>query len=330
MSDQAFLDVGVHCAEPACHQLDFLPFKCPCCRQNYCHEHWRPPAGHACANHDPALADNRIPSCPLCSTPISTPSSDPNIPMDHHLSTSCVVLHPHLASQPKPKPANECSAQKCKTKMIQPIQCEKCRLKYCPKHRFERDHACPGAQTAAAAGGGGAGVRKAFGALRKVTGGTGVKTSMSGLAALRRAQQAASSSFKPSTTPSTSKPAKPAASSSSSLSSFKTKPGAPGSASNPFVLSDDDDSDVQIVSRSSASRSSKPPLGGAKKALASTGAAGKVNKRAAQEQESARKALEARAKKGLLTEDEKVRYATLQALSSRKGSQGGGDGCSLA
>lgn len=45
------------------------------------------------------------------------------------------------------------------------------------------------------------------------------------------------------------------------------------------------------------------------------------SRRAAREREQAAMALKNRAKKGLLTEDEKVRYATLQALEAQQGSK---------
>ncbi|GAA6008286.1 hypothetical protein JCM10207_000072 [Rhodosporidiobolus poonsookiae] len=328
MADHAFLTLGQHCSEDSCRQLDFLPFKCPSCALPYCSEHWKPEGGHTCAKYNPELADNRIPSCPLCSTPVSFPlGTDPNIAMDTHLTAQCVVLNPHLASAPKPKPANECNAPRCKTKMIQPISCSKCRGRYCPTHRFERDHACKGAETVAAAGTGGAGVsgaKKLFGGLK----GSTSKPGMAGLAALRRAQQAASSAA--SSSLSSSKPlfgassqsSKPSTAASSSASSLKPAPPASsasarlGTAANPIVLSSDEDSDVQVVS---AAPPRKVSMSGGKKVLAQAGMGGKVNKRALQEQESARKALEARAKKGLLTEDEKVRYATLQALVAKSG-----------
>ncbi|BGP20109.1 hypothetical protein JCM10213_002640 [Rhodosporidiobolus nylandii] len=325
MAEQAFLDIGRHCSEDSCRQLDFLPFKCPCCAKPFCGEHWRPPAGHSCPNYDPSLADNRIPSCPLCSAPIPfPPGTDPNLLMDAHLSSCCPTLHPHLAAAPKSKPANECRAPRCKTKMIVPIRCDKCRESFCPKHRFERDHACKGAETAAAASSGGAGVRKLFAGAK----GLGkASSSMAGLAALRRAQQAAASKSSSASTTQAAKPSPSTSSSSAATPSIKpsAKRAPLGTSTNPIVVSSDDDSDVQIVSTSS-SRPSKAGASSGKKALASVGVGGKVSKRALQEQESARKALEARAKKGLLTEDEKVRYATLQALSASH-RKSAGEGC---
>lgn len=237
------------------------------------------------------FAQNRIPSCPLCSAPVSfPPGTDPNIAMDTHLSTTCPILNPSLASKPAPKPPNECAARGCKTKMIFPIACDKCGLKHCPKHRFASDHACRGLQAGSANGKtgekGSTGVKKVFGGLmNKATPSTRqpASSNLAGLAALRRAQQAKSTTRAP---PSASAPSEP------------VKASAPlGSAANPLVLdSDGYDSDVQIIS-------SKPakgglPTGGGKKALASVGIASKTDKRALAEQESRRKALEARAKKG--------------------------------
>jgi len=48
-----------------------------------------------------------------------------------------------------------------------------------------------------------------------------------------------------------------------------------------------------------------------------------ASKRAAKERESAAMALKKRAEKGLLSEDEKLRYATLQAMQAKNGTAGG-------
>ncbi|BGP51779.1 hypothetical protein JCM10450v2_007735 [Rhodotorula kratochvilovae] len=340
MESNEFLDIGRHCSEDSCRQLDFLPFSCPSCHLPFCQEHWRPPSGHKCTSYDPLLADNRIPSCQLCSTPISfPPGTDPNGPMDAHLSFACPVLHPHLASSSaRAKSVNECAAPRCRDKMVVPIQCNACRGKFCPKHRFASDHACKGRAGAAQTNGKSAGaaapqkggMKKAFGGLLSSSSKTSSSSpssaasssrtpvaaapaprtnplpSLAGLAALRRAQQAR----KPSST-------------------------APvGTSANPLVLdsSSSDDSDVQVLPVRKPAASAGPGLGGGeKKVLAATGVRGAGSKRAAQEAESARKALEMRAKKGLLTEEEKVKYATMQALQAKKGGgkAGGEDGCVL-
>ncbi|GAA5919285.1 hypothetical protein JCM1841_006541 [Sporobolomyces salmonicolor] len=346
--NQPFLDIGRHCSAEGCHQLDFLPFNCPSCKLPFCAEHWRPPSGHTCTQYDPRLFDNRVPSCPLCSTPIPIPpQTDPNLPMDSHLSTTCPVLHPHL---PKPKPANVCNAPKCKVKMVVPIQCDECGGKFCPQHRWRGDHKCEGRLQVKANGGGvGKGAeKKVFGlsvrganvaskvsvaraanrAAAPARDRPAATTGLSGLAALRRAQDARAST--------TSKA--PAHFSASS----KPAPAKLGTSANPLVLLDSSDSDdIEILPprpgpATPAASSSNSSGGTSKKmALASIGLGSRTDKRARAEQESARKALETRAKKGLLTEDEKVRYATMQALQQRGSSfpskaKGGGEGCVMA
>ena len=209
---------------------------------------------------------NRIPSCPLCSAPITfKPGTDPNIPMDAHLSTACPILHPSLAKKKAPKPANVCASKGCKTKMIVPIRCTACGRNHCPQHRFEKDHACAGKPAPAVTGAGGRGK----GATPQA--GTG-KTSLSGLAALRRAQTKVAAKITPSTP-----------------------------ANTVIIISDSEpssDSDIEIISpRPAAGKTANTDNKGVK-ALASVGVGRKVDKRALAEQESQRRGLEARAKKG--------------------------------
>ncbi|GAA5901011.1 hypothetical protein JCM8208_007590 [Rhodotorula glutinis] len=379
MNSTEFLDIGRHCSDDSCRQLDFLPFSCPSCGLPFCAEHWKPDGGHHCASYDPALADNRIPSCPLCSTPISfPPGTDPNLPMDAHLSTLCPILHPHLApssssSSTTPttrnKPHNECRAPRCRTRMVVPIRCDQCRKSFCPAHRFPSDHACAGGEVAARGGAGAGGSQGA--AASTSSAGASVKRALGGLLGSRAASTSTSTSS--SSSRSTAIPPRPApppsraglAALRRAQQSLSAKPAsaravdrsAPvGTAANPLVLDsssgdEGDDSDVQVVRPAGKGVGAAGARGGrgagpagrgggggggpagsttttaaGSKALASTGLRGAPSKRALQEQESARKALEVRAKKGLLTEDDKVRYATMQALqASAKGGQGKGD-----
>lgn len=184
--------------------------------------------------------------------------------MDQHLSSTCPILHSSLAKQKQPKAANVCASKGCKTKMIVPIRCTGCGRNHCPQHRFERDHACAGKPVAATAvkGKGGA-------TAPRVAIASAGKTSLSGLAALRRAQSKITS--KVSSAPNT-----------------------------VIVISDSEpssDSDIEILTPPPATKTANTDSKGVK-ALASVGVGRKVDKRALAEQESQRRGLEARAKKG--------------------------------
>ncbi|GAA6059511.1 hypothetical protein JCM10212_002254 [Sporobolomyces blumeae] len=364
-ADQAFLEIGRHCSEQSCRQLDFLPFKCPSCQLPFCSQHWRPPSGHSCSQYDLTLYDNRVPSCPLCSTPVPIPpSTDPNVSMDRHLSLACAVLNPTLAAAKvagSPATTNECQAARCRVKLIVEIRCDECGGKFCPSHRYGRDHRCRGtnprsndddddddergnvkASTAAkrtngfaslfgssvasasSTSGPSKGVNKGPGARDRSTG-----PGLSGLAALRRAQQALGSST------SRGRPA------------LNPTAAAAGTSANRLVL-ESSDSDVEIVSKSASQSnpSSRKPVATSTTSTPRTlnqkkdtstpslvpASLSKTSRRAKAEQASQRQALEVRAKKGLLTEDEKVRYATLQALEAKRGGgdSAGGDACRIA
>ncbi|KAG0666945.1 hypothetical protein C6P46_003655 [Rhodotorula mucilaginosa] len=308
MQSQEFLEIGRHCKEPSCNQLDFLPFKCPSCHLDFCAQHWRPPTGHRCSEYNEAEADNRIPTCPLCSQPVPfPPSQDPNAAMDAHLSTSCPVLLPDKAPSTKKSP-NQCSAQGCKTKMIVPIECDECRRKFCPSHRWKSDHACStlssSSSTSSSSSSGTSRStnrdKKGFGGMfaRASPNGAGSRPPVAaGLAAIRRAQQARIDN--------------------NAKSSPRDGSSLPTRAPKALSAAADPDSDVEIVSYKAAGQTKSTAAG--KKALASIGVASKTDKRARAEQESQRKALEVRAMKGLLTEAEKLQYATLQALAQKEG-----------
>lgn len=224
------------------------------------------------------LEQNRIPSCPLCAAPVSFKvGTDPNIAMDSHLSTACHVLHPSLAKRKAPKAANICASKGCKTKMIQPIHCGSCGKNHCTQHRFEKDHACAGKQAPPKVVK--AAPPKAMAAPPKGPSGSAPKpvvgkTSLSGLAALRRAQ-------------------------SKITSKIASDGKGAGTKLDPIIISDSEpsDSDVEIISPAPAAAGSTTAHKGVK-ALASVGVGRKVDVRAEAEQRSAMKGLEARAKKG--------------------------------
>ncbi|GAA5999412.1 hypothetical protein JCM5350_007690 [Sporobolomyces pararoseus] len=342
--DQSFLEIGRHCSEESCRQLDFLPFKCPTCSLPFCSTHWRPPSGHSCPSYNPSLYDNRVPSCPLCSLPVPplTANGDPNESMNLHLENDCSVLHPEKKKREKPK--NECQVAKCKNKLLVEIKCEKCRGKFCTSHRFEKDHKCDGGEAyrrRLAEEDSQRRKGKPFGGfLNKSSSSSNSSTTtkkattnvssgdrldgmgQAGLAALRRAQQQAST-----------RTANLLNSASTASSSSASK--------HATITVDDSDSSIEIVSHkpatsststsaqipskpsSSSSYSSKQPVPASKPIPTTSStkppATKATSKRAKAEQLSARKALETRYEKGLLSEKEKLMYAEMRAEEAKNG-----------
>lgn len=135
-------DHGAHCTIAACNQKDFLPFTCDCCSQIFCKEHFR----HA--DHDCKQAsgrDSRVLMCVVCEQPVKmVPGEDPNVTLDRHMHESCTGR-----AIKKPK----CPVVGCKQTLTfsNKVQCGRCRLTTCLKHRFEEDHQCAGTCRPAAA-----------------------------------------------------------------------------------------------------------------------------------------------------------------------------------
>lgn len=264
MNSNQLEEWGSHCSLSTCHALDFLPFKCQHCTKLYCSDHFKPSIrpsenSHQCSDYDESLIDARVPTCPLCGDPISIPSgTDPNIPMDQHLTTSCRLIDQSgLLNTQNPSSSSTqsssnkiCSRARCSTKMIVPILCTGCQLNYCPSHRLGADHACSGSPQP-----------------------TNKPHHRASLIALKSLM----ASIPPLSEPISSKPMTPNQTSSSTSS-------APSNQPNPSL---------STVDRY------------------------RVSKRIKAEEESRRKALEWRAQKGLLSEDEKVIYANLKASSHK-------------
>ncbi|KAG0139336.1 hypothetical protein CROQUDRAFT_666672 [Cronartium quercuum f. sp. fusiforme G11] len=254
---------GSHCSLSTCHALDFLPFKCQHCSNLYCSDHFKPSVRasehtHQCLAYDESLIDARVPSCPLCGDPISIPpNTDPNIPMDSHLTNSCRLLdrsglmRTREASPARPSASRACARARCPNKMLVPILCNVCNQSYCPSHRLGPDHACPGPLRASNH------LHRASLAALKAT--------MASTPALKRP------SAHPAKEPQT---------------AFANN--APPTLAQPCPPS------LSVVDRL------------------------RVQKRHKAEEESRRKALEWRAQKGLLSEDEKLIYASFQADKQKK------------
>lgn len=169
--------------------------------------------------------------------------------------------------------------------MIVPIECEGCHRKFCPSHRWKADHACSNRSSGVSSSSSSFSDssqphdrdKKGFGGLFARSSGSNAAPRVpgaAGLAALRRAQQNRMGSKGKDASP------------------------KPGPVSQRRSTADaDSDPEVEIVSFKPATGQNKTNTAG-RKALASVGVASKTDKRARAEQESKRKALEARAKRG--------------------------------
>ncbi|KAL1917833.1 uncharacterized protein VTP21DRAFT_3667 [Calcarisporiella thermophila] len=127
-----FPEVGKHCSQRDCNQLDFLPYTCQYCKKTFCQDHWKA-KDHDCPKYE--ALDVRIPVCPLCQQPVSIRrGEDANYKVDEHISKGC--------PSSTQKKSNSCSMKGCRTRVLVPIICPKCHLNFCVKHRLEADHAC--------------------------------------------------------------------------------------------------------------------------------------------------------------------------------------------
>lgn len=313
---------GAHCQAPTCNQADFLPFQCPHCSLRYCSFH-RLPFAHACQAYDEALADRRVTLCPLCSEPLpiaellrerqhldtrTTTEIDPNLAMERHIESGrCRALRTDgnglvtddAGNRAKVKGKTACTYTRCNNQMWIDLSCERCGKAFCPTHREPKQHRC---QAAAATPSPKTSPRVP--SSSKMAQGLSTNT-LSSLASSTSAKKASPLMPSSASMGTSSSGAGPSKSASSQGSAQPKKPGVPASIAASLP---------SMGIKSSEERS--------------------VAKRAAEERESAALALKNRAKKGLLSEDEKVRYATMQAMEAKgagkKGnseSSGGKDCC---
>ncbi|XP_005860903.1 PREDICTED: AN1-type zinc finger protein 2A isoform X1 [Myotis brandtii] len=82
-----FPDLGKHCSEKTCKQLDFLPLKCDVCEQDFCKDHFTY-AAHKCPFA--YKKDVQVPVCPLCNHPISVKKGEiPDVVVGEHMDRDC-------------------------------------------------------------------------------------------------------------------------------------------------------------------------------------------------------------------------------------------------
>lgn len=98
-------DVGKHCSYKHCNRLDFLPIECPLCKLQFCKDHIKGTEHKCTKSHDNTLTKEQL-EC------LDGPAS------------------------------YECSIELCKGRELTPIECDKCKQRFCLKHRLPGDHDC--------------------------------------------------------------------------------------------------------------------------------------------------------------------------------------------
>nr|XP_033770831.1 AN1-type zinc finger protein 2A isoform X1 [Geotrypetes seraphini] len=130
-------DLGKHCSERTCKQLDFLPLKCKACEQVFCKDHITY-SQHKCASA--YKKDVQVPVCPLCNTPIAVRKGEvPDKAVGEHIDQKCK----YNPSQHKQKIfTNKCLNPGCKKRELIKMMCDQCQGNFCIKHRHPLDHEC--------------------------------------------------------------------------------------------------------------------------------------------------------------------------------------------
>lgn len=132
-----FPDLGEHCSEKTCKQLDFLPMKCDACQEIFCKDHITY-ASHKCMSS--YKKDIQVPVCPLCNTPIPTKRGEmPDIKVGEHIDRDCKS---DPAQRKRKIFTNKCSKGGCKQKEMMRVTCDQCHFNFCLKHRHPLDHDC--------------------------------------------------------------------------------------------------------------------------------------------------------------------------------------------
>ncbi|XP_075037090.1 AN1-type zinc finger protein 2B isoform X3 [Mixophyes fleayi] len=134
-----FPDLGKHCSESTCKQLDFLPLKCDACEQIFCKDHITYVL-HGCSSA--YMKDVQVPVCPLCNTPIPVKRGQtPDAVVGEHIDRDCKS---DPAQQKRKIFTNKCGKPGCRQKELMKVICDDCHGNFCLKHRHPLDHECKG------------------------------------------------------------------------------------------------------------------------------------------------------------------------------------------
>jgi len=123
---------GSHCS--LCRQFDSLAKACEWCNGIFCKSHFMPNE-HECPVN-PLKDKNVFPICPICNKKIKIESGvNPNDRVSAHIDSGCTKF---IFKKERKRP---CHVDGCKAKKA-PVQCQKCRYRFCVKHRFPDEHNC--------------------------------------------------------------------------------------------------------------------------------------------------------------------------------------------
>ncbi|XP_072273853.1 AN1-type zinc finger protein 2A [Pyxicephalus adspersus] len=129
-----FPDLGTHCSEVTCKQLDFLPLKCDACEDLFCKDHITYDQ-HKCTSA--YKKDVQVPVCPLCGAPVPVKRGEPaDIAVSQHIDRKCSSIRKQKIF------TNRCFKPGCKKKELMKIECDQCHNNFCLSHRHPLDHDC--------------------------------------------------------------------------------------------------------------------------------------------------------------------------------------------
>ncbi|KAM9057007.1 AN1-type zinc finger protein 2A isoform 1-T1 [Megaptera novaeangliae] len=132
-----FPDLGKHCSEKTCKQLDFLPLECDACKQDFCKDHFTY-AAHKCPFA--FKKDVQVPVCPLCNSPVPVKKGEiPDAVVGAHIDGGCKR---HPGRRKEEICTHRCSKEGCRRKEMLWVARAERRSAVCVQHRHPRDHGC--------------------------------------------------------------------------------------------------------------------------------------------------------------------------------------------
>uniref|UniRef100_A0A7N4PF17 AN1-type domain-containing protein n=1 Tax=Sarcophilus harrisii TaxID=9305 RepID=A0A7N4PF17_SARHA len=82
-----FPDLGKHCSEKSCKQLDYLPLNCAACNKVFCKAHVQLEQHKCSASYK---KDVRVPVCPVCHVPVPVRRGETaDVVIGQHMDKDC-------------------------------------------------------------------------------------------------------------------------------------------------------------------------------------------------------------------------------------------------